>query len=164
MAAQNKTELRAISEQEFAKLAKLVDGLDPDVAQEKRADDTSIKDVIGHRAHWIDLFLGWYADGQAGKTVYFPAEGYKWSDLKRYNADLRTRQANLDWPGAVALLQANHARLIAFIDDHSDADLYDGPMKGAKNAWTTGRWAEAAGPSHYRSASKYIRAVKRNLS
>jgi len=48
-----------------------------------------VKDVISHRAHWIDLFLGWYKGGMAGKTVYFPAKEYKWNDLKRYNAQLR---------------------------------------------------------------------------
>jgi hypothetical protein len=31
-------------------------------------------------------------------------------------------------------------------------------MKGGGNKWTTGRWAEASGASHYRSAAKYVRA------
>jgi len=34
-------------------------------------------------------------------------------------------------------------------------------MQGANNDWTTGRWAEAAGPSHYRSAAKFIRQCSR---
>ena len=54
--------------------------------------------MIAHRAHWIALFLGWFADGLGRKTVYFPAKGYKWNDLRRYTADLRARQADLDWP------------------------------------------------------------------
>lgn len=158
MAAQNKKELLATTTREFEKLAALIAPLEADVAMEKDEEDTSIKDVVAHRAHWIELFLGWNADGLAGKTVHFPAEGYKWNELKRYNADLRQAQAGLDWAGASVLLTANYAKLMAFIEGCTDAELYGGPMKGAKNAWTPGRWAEAAGSSHFRSAAKHIRS------
>lgn len=157
MAAKSKLELLDITQKEFGKLVKLIESIDASTAMEKAEEDTSIKDVVGHRAHWVDLFLGWYADGLAGKTVYFPAEGYKWNDLKRYNSDLRKRQSDLDWPTAVAMLRTNYAKLTDFIQGCSDEDLYSGPMKGAQNAWTPGRWAEAAGPSHFRSASKFLR-------
>ncbi len=158
MVAKTKTDLKIVTQKEFTKLSRLMDGLADAVALNKDADDTSIKDVVGHRAHWIDLFLGWYADGLAGKKVFFPAEGYKWNDLKRYNADLRAQQADMTWPEAQQMLTQAHDRLKSFIDSHSDAALYGGPMQGANNAWTPGRWAEAAGPSHFRSASKYIRS------
>jgi hypothetical protein len=88
MACTDKTELIDLAIKEYSKLHKLITPLDE--LQARLADDgTSIKDVIGHRAHGIDLFMGWYTDGMAGGDVYFPAKGYKWSDLKRYNADLR---------------------------------------------------------------------------
>ena len=157
MAATNKTDLQQISRQEYDKLSELLGRVGDRLATTKD-DDVSIKDVVGHRAYWIELFLGWYADGLAGKPVFFPAEGYKWNDLKRFNADLRAKQAALSWPDAKAMLNANFDRLMAFIDGCSDAELYGGPMQGANNQWTPGRWAEAAGPSHFRSAAKYIRS------
>jgi hypothetical protein len=159
MAAKGKTELLDITHKEFAKLLKLVDSLAQSTAMQKDENNTSIKDVVGHRAHWIELFLGWYADGLAGKTVSFPAEGYKWNDLKRYNANLREQQSEMSWEEAVELLRDNNRQLIGFIESSSDQELYGGPMKGANNQWTAGRWAEAAGPSHFRSAAKYIRAA-----
>lgn len=157
-AATSKEDLIAVTDKEYAKLQKLLSEMQDDLALQKDEDDTSIKDVIGHRAHWIELFLGWYADGQAGKEVFFPAKGYKWNELKKYNANLRAQQANLSWSDAKALLKNNHEKLREFMVSHSDQQLYGGPMKGANNDWTPGRWAEAAGPSHYRSAAKYIRA------
>jgi len=157
MVAHNKSELRAITEKEYGKLATLLERVDPNQALIEDADDTSIKDVVAHRAHWIELFLGWYRDGQDGKEVHFPAKGYKWNELKRYNADLRKAQADLSWRDAVSQLEARKGNLVAFIDSCSDGDLYSGPMKGARNDWRPGRWAEAAGPSHFRSAAKYIR-------
>ena len=140
---------------------KLVETIEASRAMKKLDEDTSMKDIIGHRAHWIDLFLGWYADGQAGKSVSFPAPGYKWNDLKRYNSELRDRQAGLSWADAVEMLRTNYDKLMTFIDGHSEQELYEGPMKGAKNNWTTGRWVEAAGASPFRSASKYLRAALR---
>lgn len=157
MPATTKAELLTATDREYAKLARLIADLSETNALIPDDDDTSIKDVIGHRAHWIDLFLGWYADGQAGKQVAFPAPGYKWNQLKTYNANLREAQKDLGWDAVRQMLHENHHRLTKFLSELSDAELYGAPMKGGENHWTTGRWAEAAGSSHYRSAGKYIR-------
>ncbi|GAA6210017.1 ClbS/DfsB family four-helix bundle protein [Cognatishimia sp. WU-CL00825] len=162
MAAKTKTELLEITDKELKKLINLIAPISDEMALVKDQDDTSIKDVVAHRAHWIELYLGWYADGQAGKPVYFPAQGYKWNDLKRYNSNLRKQQADLGWGAARTLLGDRHKALRDFLNSRSETELYGGPMRGANNNWTAGRWAEAAGPSHYRSAAKYIRAVLRN--
>jgi hypothetical protein len=165
-AATDKTTLLTRLDTDYAKLEALLDTVPETraLAADPEGDPATIKDIVGHRAAWIDLFLGWYADGQAGKDVALPAPGYKWSDLKRFNADLRARQADMGWDAARKLLADNHHRLRAFLGSMEDAALYGGPMKGGRNAWTTGRWAEAAGPSHYRSAARTIRARLRALA
>ncbi len=160
-AATTRAALLQTTEKEYAKLAALCARIDQTLALDNSTDETSIKDVIAHRAHWIELFLGWYRDGQAGVEVFFPAKGYKWNQLKAYNAALRQQQAGLGWDEARQLLANNHKALIGLISGLSQDHLYGGPMKGARNAWTTGRWAEAAGASHYRSAAKYLRACLR---
>jgi hypothetical protein len=157
MPATNKTNLIDVTTRDYAKPLKLITDISEHDALCKDAEDTSIKDVIAHRAHWIDLFLGWYADGQAGKEVHFPAPDYKWNQLKEYNAKLRASQSDLGWTAALSELATAHDRLMAFLADLSNDALYGGPMKGARNDWTSGRWAEAAGASHYRSAAKYTR-------
>lgn len=155
-AAKTKSELLTVTAKEYVKMTSLIAPLD--AAQAALGENgVSIKDVIAHRAHWITLFLGWYADGQANKKVFFPARGYKWNELKRYNADLRAKQANMSWEEAKVFLDQTYSDLLAFMDGHNDDALYGGPMKGANNAWTPGRWSEAAGPSHFRSATQYIR-------
>lgn len=161
MAAKTKPELLEVTQREYDKLCKLIAELDTNTALAKDQEDTSIKDVVAHRAHWIDLFLGWYRDGQAGKAVHFPARGYKWNQLKAYNAALRASQVDLGWSDARAALTEAHVRLVKLLKSLDDEALFSAPMKGARNDWTTGRWAEAAGPSHYRSAAKYIRARAR---
>lgn len=157
-AATNRADLRAITVKEYDKLSKLLRALSTAQVQFLH-DGATIKDVIAHRAHWTGLFFGWYAYGQDGKPVYFPAEGYNWGDLKRYNAELNAAQASLTWDTVQPMLHDSYQKLIDFIDAPTDETLYGGPMKGANNKWTTGRWAEAAGASHYRSAAKYVRAA-----
>jgi hypothetical protein len=161
-AALTKADLTAVTLKEYGKLTTQLDQL-PEVLR-MQPDDSGVspKDIVGHRAHWIGLFLGWYEDGKAGKPVHFPADGYKWNDLVRYNADLRTAQASLGWDEARDSLEKEHGRLMLWIAGHTGEELYGGPMKGANNAWTPGRWAEAAGASHYRSATKYLRARIKN--
>ena len=157
-AAKTKSELLAVTEKEYDKLIILVDSVSAAQAITKHTDNISIKDVVGHRAHWISLFLGWYKDGMAGKEVFFPAKGYKWNELKKYNQYLRDKQHDMTWEESVALLRKNHKKLVKFINEHTNNELYKNPMKGANNQWTPGRWAEAAGPSNYRSAAKYVRS------
>lgn len=156
-AATNKADLIAVTVKEFAKLQALLAQLRPEFALFKE-DDISIKDVVAHRAHLIDLFLGWHADGQAGRDVHIPAIGYKWNQLTDYNAALRGRQMDMGWDAAWGALRKARAALGDFLDDTCAEALYGAPMKGAGSKWSTGRFAEAAGASHYRSASKYIRA------
>lgn len=157
-AATTQSDLIAVTQKEFTKLDALMAKVPQSLAMEKDADDTSIKDVIGHRAHWIDLFFTWYEQGQTGAEVPTPAPGYKWNQLKSYNAKLRADQADLGWDAACTMLRTRHAKLVEFMQAHDDQALYGGPMPGPASPWTTGRWAEASGPSHYRSAAKYIRA------
>ncbi len=125
-AAATKEELAAVTAEEYDKLSRLLESVDPEQALAKDDEDTSIKDTVAHRAHWIGLFLGWYHDGLAGKDVHFPAEGYKWNELKRYNGDLRAQQADLGWSEARAGLAQAHLELTNFIATTNDADLYGG--------------------------------------
>lgn len=163
-AATNRAELLDVTGREYARLDAQLRDLPGKIACMKDVDDTSIKDVVAHRAHWIDLFLGWFADGQAGREVCIPAPGYSWADLKAYNAELRARQSGLSWDEARAMLAARHDALCRFLADQRDAGLYGAPMVGGNGKWTAGRYAEAAGPSHYRSAAKYVRARLRDVA
>ena len=165
MAATNRDELLAIAEKEFAKLVKLLDGLEeglPDRADAAN-DGLSIKQIIAHRAHWIGLFFVWYEGGKAGEDVQTPAPGYKWNQLKPYNAKLHEASRDRAWADIRRELEDGHARLMAFIGAHDDAALYTKHLYPWMNDWTLGRWAEASGPSHYRSAAKVIRSMKKNL-
>ncbi|WJY21997.1 ClbS/DfsB family four-helix bundle protein [Fontisubflavum oceani] len=156
-AATTRDALIAVTVKDYAKLERLIADIPAGLAERKFEDDTSIKDVICHRAHWSGLFFKWIDQAAAGGPVHMPDEGVKWNQLKPYNADLRERYADLSWDEARGWLAREHERLLAFMEAGTDESLYGGPFP-TTSGWTTGRYAEASGPSHYRSAAKFIRA------
>ena len=157
MAATSKSELLSILEKDWAKLLALLATVSEPEAVKPDTDGISIKDVVGHRAEWIAMYQRWISDGESGRAVEMPAPGYKWNALKPLNAAIRAHQADLDWQGAKALLIARKAELVTILNARDDAALYGGPMLGGNGKWTLGRYGEAVGPSHFRSAAKYIR-------
>lgn len=157
-------ELLAICDKEYSKLTRVIADLSEEDAMMPGSDGISIKDTIGHRMHWVELYLCWVRDGRAGQDVQTPAPGYKWSELKAYNAQLRQAQADLDWESAKAGFAEAHGRLMAFLQEETEDSLYTPQTMPWLRNWTLGRWAEASGASHYRSATKYIRKLLRDRS
>ncbi len=162
-AATNKADLIAATEKDFAKLLTLLDSVSEEQADLCAKDETqSIKDTIAHRAHWLGLFFVWYEGGLAGENVQTPAPGYKWNQLKPYNAEVIEASRGQSWAEILVALQTGHDKLLSFMKSGDDDLLYTPKLYPWMNNWTLGRWAEASGPSHYRSAAKYIRKVLRD--
>ncbi len=164
MAATTKAELITLTQKEFTKLKALIDPITAETAEAPTADDATIKDTILHRAHWIDLFFGWYRGGVAGEDVAVPADGYKWNQLKEYNAKVRVAEAATPWPEACTRIDDRHAALLSLIEGLDEAELYGPSPYPWTGKWTVGRYAEASGPSHYRSAAKYIRGCLKAIN
>jgi hypothetical protein len=164
MAAISKVQLLLITQKEYDSFQRIIKSVDPQMALIRNDEGVSIKDIVALRAHWISLFLEWCQEGRAGAGVHFPAKDYQWNGRKRHNKALRDEQHELSWVGAQRQLADHHNALIAFIEAQNSFDLYSGSMKGARSNWTPGRWAEAAGASHYRSASRVISARLRALN
>ena len=162
-AAHNKSELMKVTAKEWDRIYPLLKDLPEELAVLLDEEGFSTKDGVVHRAHWIGLFLRCYHDGWETLDVLFPKKNYRRSELKRYSLALREREKDVSWPEALARLDTAHEEFVALIDALSDAQLYGGPMAGSHNSWSTGRWAEAAGPSHLRLALKYVRKRLRDM-
>lgn len=145
-----------MTDAEWAKLYRLIDGVTEQQALAPHAG-TTIRDIFLHRAHWTGLFFQWLREGDAAEM---PDHGVKWNQLKPYNEGLKDRYANTSWEEAREALIHCHKRLSDWIAAQEEATLYGGPMPGG-TGWTTGRYAEASGASHYRSAAKVIRKILR---
>lgn len=164
-AATNKTELLAVFDKDLAKLKKTLDAVDDETSLVSPADDdTTIRGVIAHRTHWMGMFHGWYEDGIAGREVHVPAKGYKWNQLKAYNAPLYAKGRATPWSELLSDFETACEKLRRFIADHDAADLYADGAHPWTGKWTLGRYAEASGPAHFRSANTYIRKALRHAN
>ncbi|MEM9288045.1 MAG: ClbS/DfsB family four-helix bundle protein [Pseudomonadota bacterium] len=162
-AATNKTDLLATFDKDLAKLHKTLEAVDEArAALSAPDDDTTIKGILAHRTHWMGMFHGWYEDGIAGREVHVPAKGYKWNQLKTYNAPLYAKANARSLAALISDFDAACAQLRAFIAAHDAADLYAPGAHPWTGKWTLGRYAEASGPAHFRSANSYIRKALRS--
>ncbi|MEO0938786.1 MAG: ClbS/DfsB family four-helix bundle protein [Pseudomonadota bacterium] len=162
-AATNKSDLLAVFDKDLAKLRKTLASVDETNSNlSAPGDDTTIKGIIAHRTHWMGLFHGWYDDGVAGRAVHVPAKGYKWNQLKPYNAPIYAKGQKSSWSDLVSEFDAACEKLRQFIDAQDDAALYACGQYAWTGKWTLGRYAEASGPSHFRSANTYIRKALRS--
>ena len=157
-AAQSKTEFLTVFDKELAKLERLLDTMTPEQA-DWSDDDVSIKGLIAHRIHWLDLFWGWYDAGADGQAVQTPAPGVKWNQLKAYNAPIYASGQDQDWAVLKTRFLKTAASFRDRIDVLEDQELYTTHQYDWTNDWTLGRWAESSGPSHFRSAAKAIRKI-----
>ncbi len=162
-AATSKAELLDVFDSELAKLNRLLDSLAED--QSAWSDDgVSIKAIIGHRAHWLDLYWSWYDKGAAGGAVETPAPGFKWNQLKAYNAPIYAAADEQSWSDLRTRFEKASSAFRERLTALPSEELYAKGRFAWTNDWTLGRWAESAGPSHFRSAAKAVRKILRNQS
>ncbi|MDJ0640565.1 MAG: ClbS/DfsB family four-helix bundle protein [Paracoccaceae bacterium] len=159
-AATSKQDLLAANEREWRKLCSLTETFDEDAAERPDQDGYTAKRLIGHRAAWIDLYFDWCAAVEKGKSPEMPAPGYKWNQLPTLNDQIFERQRSWSWSDACTALETAHERLTRDIAGSRDAVLYGKTLAPGLN-WTRGRYAEAVGASHYRSAARALRKLKR---
>tara|TARA_Y100000815_G_C13144550_1_gene425632 strand:- start:128 stop:634 length:507 start_codon:yes stop_codon:yes gene_type:complete len=162
VAATNKTELLAVFDGELARLRQTLASVDEQTSTLSSPEDTTtIKGIIAHRTHWMGLFHQWFEDGVAGREVSVPAKGYKWNQLKAYNAPLYLKGNDTPWADLLREFETACKKLRSFIASREDHDLYAQGVYAWTGKWTLGRYAEASGPSHFRSANTCIRKTLR---
>jgi len=157
-AATSKAALLDVFDRELAKLDKLLDGLTEDEARWSDGE-VSTKAILGHRIHWLELYWSWYDTGKAGDVVETPAPGFKWNQLKAYNAPIYAAAEQRSWDDLRQRFEEAARQFRARLDALTEDELYTPHLFDWMNEWTLGRWAEASGPSHFRSAAKAIRKI-----
>jgi len=161
----NKKELLEITEKELEKLKKTISQFPQEkveIFDEKVGG--SLKSIISHRTEWMKMFFIWYQDGIDKKEPQVPAPGYKWNQLKELNAKIWGRDKNKKWEEILHDFEAQSQNLLKFISSQEEEKLYTPKLFNWTNDWTLGRWVEASGSSHFRSANKYLRQILKNLN
>lgn len=162
-AATTKSDLCATTEKGWRKLSRLLTAFDAESAMQADADGISAIRIVGHRAAWIEFYFTWCKAAAAKVAPVMPAPGFKWNQLEALNARIFDGQQGWTWEEAVTTLEAAHARLMDDLEGATEGALYGAPLS-PELKWTRGRYAEAAGASHYRSAAKTLRKRLRQMA
>ncbi len=164
-AAKNKQELLEATRKELDKLKETISKADPEQAEYfDKEIEASIKSIISHRMEWIRMFFGWYQDGIDQKEPQVPAPGYKWNQLKELNAKIWERDEKKKWNQICEDFETESQKLIEFIESQDNKTLYTPKLYEWLNKWTLGRWLEASGSSHFRSANKNIKKILKKIN
>ena len=51
-------------------------------------DDWTVKDLLAVRTWWTERVVDWIEAGKRGEVPVTPAEGYRWNETPRLNADI----------------------------------------------------------------------------
>lgn len=161
---QNKSELLEAIRGSYRKLAADLAGVPPQRSREATLEGhaqgslMSVCDLVAYLIGWNELVLKW-CDGKArGQAVAFPEAGYRWNELGRLAQKFYADHADASFDDLLRKLAAVHARIIALVEQESDASLYGCAWY---EKYTQGRMIQLNTSSPYANARARLRRWKK---
>ena len=155
-----KADLIQASNQQFAKLRTLIDGM---TDKEKSADifpnerDKNVRDVLVHLYEWHCLLLNWIRSNTKGKPTAFLPESYNWKTYPAMNVGFWKKHRGTPYTAAESMLKKTHKEVMALIETFSDEELFFKGTFDWTGTTTLGSYCVSATSSHYDWAIKDIK-------
>ena len=156
----NKKELLAEITDEREKLIAILGSLTQrQIAKRGRNDaNWSIKDVVTHLFDWETRVIDWYELGQVNVQPSLPADGYKWSDIRRLNDDIRRKHQRKSVAVVLTCFEDAHVRTLDAVSRMTNSQLTKiGHFEWTGKSWTLSDYVRANTASHYKWARTKIR-------
>ena len=83
-----RSELTELTRSTFEKLRAELEVAGSGVGSLSCVDDWRVKDLLAVRAWWTENVIDWIEAGMRGESPITPAEGYRWNETPRLNADV----------------------------------------------------------------------------
>lgn len=103
---------------------------------------------------WNELVLKWLEMDAAGLAVDFPETGFRWNELGRLARKFYRDCEGIAYPQLLERLNLVKDRIVASVEDRSNAELYERPWYGK---WTMGRMIQLNTSSPYENARGRLR-------
>ncbi len=147
----------------WQKLREELESAGPGLGSYPCIDDWSVKDLLSVRAWWTTSVVDWIEAGKLGEVPTTPADGYRWSETPRLNADIVIRSRRESYRAVRARLEAGVERALSVIDSLSDEELLDAGAFEWAGKYPLARWLSINTTRQYTTARTYVRrAVKAN--
>ena len=118
----------------------------------------SVHNLVAYLLGWNLLVLKWCDAKAKGLPVDFPESGYKWNQLGHLAQKFYTDHAHLSYAELLQQLAAVHARIVAMLEQETDASLYGAAWY---EKYTQGRMIQFNTSSPYANARGRLRKWKK---
>ncbi|RDY61709.1 ClbS/DfsB family four-helix bundle protein [Flagellimonas nanhaiensis] len=159
-----KDELLTLGQKNYKKLNDFVDQypLEEQLAEfSSNTMNRNIRDVLAHLHHWHLMVLDWCAVGMSGGKPDIPAKGYTWKTTPELNRLIWEKYNQADLQEVRKLLQESHEKVRAFIEKHSNDELFEKKRYKWTGTTSLGAYLISATSSHYDWALKIIKKGKK---
>ena len=154
-------ELRDLTCSTFEKLRAELEAAGPRAGSLCCVDDWSVKDLLAVRAWWTESVIDWIEAGRRGETPITPAEGYRWNETPRLNADVVKAARRESYRSVRARLERGFERVIRTIDALDDTELLGIGVFAWAGKYAISRWISINTARQYTTARTFIRRALR---
>jgi hypothetical protein len=124
-------------------------------------DDWTVKDLLAVRVWWTERVIDWVEAGRRGDFPVTPAQGYRWKETPRLNADVVKKCRTASYRSILDRLERGYERVIPAIDSLNDYELLEvGAFAWAGN-YPISRWISINTARQYTTARTFIRRALR---
>ena len=152
-----RTELTDLVGSTFAKLQAEIEAAGPRAGSLPRVDDWTVKDLLAVRVWWTEHVIDWIEAGLRGETPVTPAEGYRWRETPRLNADIVRKSRRESYRSLRTRLQHAFERVMDTIDSLDDRQLLGVGAFAWVGKYPVSRWLSINTARQYTTARSFIR-------
>ena len=145
----------------FEKLALDLDAGGRSVGSLDCVDDWSVKDLLAVRLWWTERVGDWVEAGTRGECPVTPAEGYRWKETPRLNADVVRRERRASYRAIRARLAAGVERVLALVEELDDDELLEPRRFEWAGTYPVARWIAMNTTRQYTTARTLVRKALR---
>ena len=146
----------------FEKLRVELDAAGSRVGNIPCVDDWRVKDLLAVRAWWTENVIDWVQAGQQGECPITPAEGYRWRETPRLNADVVKKCRRESYRSIRGRLERAFERVMPTIDSLDDHELLEVGVFPWAGKYPISRWISINTARQYTTARTLIRRALRD--
>lgn len=152
-----RAELTDLTRSSFEKLRAELEAAGPEAGALPCVDDWRIKDLLAVRAWWTESVIDWVEAGRSGQAPVTPAEGYKWNETPRLNADVVEAARKESYRSVRERLERGFERVMRTIDSLDDRELLQVGVFAWAGKYPIARWISMNTARQYATARTFIR-------
>jgi hypothetical protein len=156
-----RAELTDLTRSTFEKLRAELEAAGSGVGSLSCVDEWSVKDLLAVRAWWTENVIDWIEAGMRGESPITPAEGYRWNETPRLNADVVKAARRESYRSVRARLERGFEHVMRTIDALDDTELLGIGVFAWAGKYPISRWISINTARQYTTARTFIRRALR---